>query len=263
MSENEAFYEPLGDGRYASTPATAGPWSPAFQHGGPVSGLIGRAFERHDPVAGTRVARVTVEILSPVPVAELQVNVRVVRPGKRIALLEGEITHEGRQVVRASAWRIMAAPSHLAPVSHAPDPPPLPGSTPPFGDWAGAHLDGYLSAMEWRPVEGAFDRPGPGTTWARARIPLVAGEPDTPLVRALTLADSASGIGGQLDYAKWLIINTDLTVALHRDPAGEWLCMAASLDASPGGSALCQATLADPSGECGRALQTLLVDEQT
>ncbi|WP_243716979.1 thioesterase family protein [Actinomadura darangshiensis] len=257
----EAFYRPLGGGRFASTPATAGPWSPGFQHGGPVSALIGRAFERHDPVPGTRVARVTVEILSPVPVAELDVNVRVVRPGKRIALLGGEITHEGRPVVRATAWRIMAAPAHLVPVVHGSAPPPLPDSPGPFGDWPGVHLDGYLSAMEWRLVRGAFGEPGPGTVWARPRIPLVAGEADTPLARTLTLADSASGIGSQLDLSKWMIINTDVTVALHRDPVGDWLCLDASLDASPGGSALCQGTLADRSGEFGRALQTLLVDE--
>lgn len=259
----EAYYEPLGDGRFASTAATAGPWSPGFQHGGPVSALVGRAFERHDPVPGTRIARVTVEILSPVPVAALDVGVRTVRPGKRVGLLEGEIVHEGRTVVRATAWRILEAPSSLEPVAHAAPPPPLPGSTPPFREWHGLHVDGYLAAMEWRPVEGSFGVPGPGTAWARSRIPLVAGEGDTPLVHALRLADSASGIGSQLDLSKWLIINTDLTVALHRDPAGEWLCMAASLDASPGGSALCQATLADPAGEFGRALQTMLVDERS
>lgn len=258
-----AYYEPLGDGRFTGTAATAGPWSPDFQHGGPVSALIGRAFERHDPVPGTRIARVTVEILSPVPVAALDVGVRVVRPGRRVSLLEGEIAHEGRTVVRATAWRIMAAPSHLEPVSHAPAPTPLPGSTPEFGTWHGLHVEGYLAAMEWRPVEGSFGEPGPGTTWARSRIPLVAGEGDTPLVHALRLADSASGIGSQLDLSKWLIINTDLTVALHRDPVGEWLCMAASLNADPGGSALCEATLADRSGDLGRALQTLLVDERS
>ncbi|GAA1835816.1 thioesterase family protein [Actinomadura chokoriensis] len=265
MSEDapaEAFYEPLGDDRFASTAATAGPWSPALQHGGPVSALIGRAFERHDPAPGTRVARVTVEILSPVPVAELRVAVRVVRPGRRVAHLEGEISHEGRTVVRATAWRILAAPSHLDSVVHAAPPPPLPDSTPPFEKWRDLHVGGYLSAMEWRLLDGGFGRPGPGTAWARSRVPLVAGETDTPLVRALTLADSASGVGSQLDLSKWLIINTDLTVALHRDPVGEWLCMAASLDASAGGSALCQATLADRSGEFGRALQTMLVDER-
>ncbi|WP_255269322.1 acyl-CoA thioesterase domain-containing protein [Actinomadura madurae] len=163
--------------------------------------------------------------------------------------------------MHATGWRILAAPSRLEPVVHAAAPPDLPGTPRPFGDWPGVHLDGYLSAMEWRIVHGAFGEPGPGTAWARSRVPLVPGEPDTPLVRALTLADSASGIGSQLDLAKWLIINTDVTVALHRDPAGEWLCLDASLDASRGGSALCHGTLADRSGEVGRVMQTLLVDE--
>ncbi len=52
MSEDApagAYYEPLGDGRFASTTATAGPWSPGFQHGGPVSALIGRASSATSP----------------------------------------------------------------------------------------------------------------------------------------------------------------------------------------------------------------------
>ncbi|MFB4297866.1 thioesterase family protein [Actinomadura sp. NTSP31] len=261
----EAFYEPLGgEGaggeRFASTRATAGPWSPSLQHAGPVAGLMGRAFERTEPMPGTRIARVTLEILSPVPIAELEITTRVVRPGRRIALLEGELTHEGRPVVRATAWRIRTAPAEVPGTVHAPAPPPLPDAGRTF---ATTHLNthGYLTAMEWRPVEGSFFQPGPGTTWARSRVPLVAGEPDTPLVRALVLADSASGVGSQLDVSKWLIVNTDLTVALHRDPVGEWLCMAASLSVSPQGGALCEATLADGDGEFGRVLQTMIVDE--
>ncbi|MFI0452813.1 thioesterase family protein [Actinomadura sp. 6N118] len=276
-----AFYEPLGDGRFAGTPATAGPWAPEFQHAGPVSALLGRAFERHDPRPGGRVGRVTVEILGPVPVAPLRVTTRVARPGKRVALLEGELSHEGRAVARATAWRIAAAPEGLEPIENAPMPPPPPlsgwppplsGSAPPlpgsapapalFEGWAGMHLDGYLSSMEWRFVRGSFSQPGPGEVWARAKIPLVAGEADTPLVRTLVLADSASGVGSQIDFAKWLVINTDLTVALHRDPVGEWLFMSARLHASPGGSALAESTLADASGSYGRGLQTLLVDTQ-
>ncbi|MDL4814714.1 thioesterase family protein [Actinomadura opuntiae] len=261
----QAFYEPLGAGRaggerFASTRATAGPWSPAQQHAGPVAGMMGRAFERTDPAPGARIARVTLEILSPVPVAELEITTRVVRPGRRIALLEGELTHEGRPVVRATAWRIRRAPAEVPGMVHAPAPPPLPGEGPAF-EPTDLHTHGYLSAMEWRLVEGTFFEPGPGTTWARSRVPLVAGEPDTPLVRALVLADSASGVGSQLDVSKWLIVNTDLTVALHRDPDGEWLCMGASVSVSPQGGALCEATLSDGHGEFGRVLQTMIVDE--
>ncbi|MEW2359613.1 thioesterase family protein [Spirillospora sp. NPDC029432] len=257
----DAFYEPLGGGRFASTPATAGPWSPGLQHGGPVSALIGRALERHDPVPGTRIARVTVEILRPVPVAPLEAAVRTVRPGRRVSLLEGELSHEGRPVVRATAWRIAAAPAGVERSDHTPAAPPLPAAASALDGWESAHLDGYLSAMEWRLSEGRFGKPGPGGTWARSRVPLVAGEEDTPLVRTLTLADSMSGIGSQLDLAKWLIINTDMTVALHRDPVGEWLFMRASVNVDPNGSALAQATLADTAGAVGRGLQTMLVDD--
>ncbi|GAA4057429.1 thioesterase family protein [Actinomadura miaoliensis] len=257
----ETFYEPLDEDRFASTPATAGPWSPGFQHGGPVSALLGRAFERHDPVPGTRIARVTVEILVPVPVAPLRVSVRTVRPGRRVSLLEGELFHEGRPVARATGWRIAAAPDHVEPTDHAPAPPPLPATSQAVTAWPEAYVDGYLSAMEWRYTEGSFTGRGPGRTWARPRVPLVTGQADTPLVRALVLADSASGVGAQLDFAKLLVINTDVTVALHRDPVGEWICMDARVHASPHGSALAQASLADPSGEFGHVLQTLLVDE--
>ncbi|WP_030168734.1 thioesterase family protein [Spirillospora albida] len=257
-----AFYESLGGGAFAATPATGGPWSPAFQHAGPVAGLIGRAFERHDPVLGTRVARVTLEILGPVPVAELRVDVRTVRPGKRVALLEAELSHEGRPVVRATAWRTLRAPGHVPTVVHAPAPPAFPESPTDFGAWDGAHMDGYLSAMEWRLAEGTFLGPGPGTVWARSRVPLVAGEEDSPLVRALVLSDSASGIGSQLDLAKWQIVNTDLTVSLHRDPAGGWLCLSGAVHVSGGGSGLCEGRLADASGPFGLVTQTMFVDEQ-
>ena len=49
---SEAFYEPLGGGRFASTAHTAGPWDPASQHAGPPAALLGRALERCDPRAG-------------------------------------------------------------------------------------------------------------------------------------------------------------------------------------------------------------------
>ncbi|MEU5885110.1 thioesterase family protein [Spirillospora sp. NPDC047279] len=254
-----AFYEPLGDGGFGSTPATAGPWSPEFQHAGPVSALFGRAFERHDPAPGTRVARVTVELLGPVPVAPLHVATRVVRPGKRVALLEAELAHEGRTVARATAWRVAAAPAGLETIEDGPVPELPETGPPPFAGWEAMNLDGYLSAMEWRFVRGTFGKPGPGEVWARARGPLVAGEEDTPLVRALVLADSASGVGSEIDFSRWLVINTDLTVALHRDPVGEWLFMSARLQSAPGGCALAESRLADSAGTVGQGLQTLLV----
>jgi hypothetical protein len=71
----ESFYRDLGRGHYESTPATAGPWNPKTQHGGPPSALLGHAIQQHEPREGLRIARMTVEILRPVPVSRLLVNV--------------------------------------------------------------------------------------------------------------------------------------------------------------------------------------------
>ena len=80
----EAFYEPLGGGRFRSTEHTAGPWDVRSQHAGPPAALLGRALEATDPREGTLLARVTFEILGPVPVAEVEVESRVARPGRTV-----------------------------------------------------------------------------------------------------------------------------------------------------------------------------------
>lgn len=259
---SEAFYRELGHGRYESSPSTAGPWSPKTQHGGPPSALIGRALEQHAPRPGFRIARMTLELPRPVPVADLQVKVRTVRSGARAELLEGEITSDGQPVLLARAWRMIASPDDTPQLRPEPGPPPLPGPQSPH-TMTGAYLDGYIAAMEWRFEPGkGFDVTGPGTAWARQRIPLVSGQPDTPLTRALALADSSWAIAFELDYRARLVINTDVTLALHREPIGEWLCVRSATTASPGGSGMALGQLDDTAGDCGRILQTLLVSER-
>jgi hypothetical protein len=255
----DAFYRDLGDGCYESTAATAGPWSARTQHGGPPSALIGRAMETWEARQGLRIARMTIEIPRPVPVGELTVRVRVVRSGGRAELLEGEIASDGQPVLLARAWRVVISPTDTPRLWPAPGPPPRPGPQPPHG-MAGAHLGGYISAIEWRFPDGkGFDSRGPGVVWARQRIPLLAGEPDTPLTRVLTLADSSWAVAFELDHMRQLVINTDVTVALHREPVGEWLCMRSATAASPDGSGLAFGEVHDSSGDCGRILQTLLI----
>jgi hypothetical protein len=259
---SDAFYLPTADPRrFAATKHTEGPWSPGLQHAGPPSALVGRAIERTpSSISGpVRVSRLTVEILGPVPVAELTVRTDVARPGRSVELVEAELLADDRPVLRARAWRMRSTrielPAEAVPVPQAP--PPLPAETAPFTD--PAWQVGYLMAVEWRFVEGHFEQLGPATVWARQRIPLVAGEEPSPLQRAALLADSGNGLSRLLDVARWWFINTELTLHLHRQPAGEWLCVRAWTTVAEDGHGLAETVLSDRSGPVGRGAQALMV----
>jgi hypothetical protein len=254
---NQAFYEPAGPGRYRATPATAGPWSADAEHGGPPSALAARELERHEPDEGMRLARVSIDILRPVPVRELEIRTRTVRPGKRVALLEAVIAAGGQDVLVARGWRI--ATSDAAPAigknSSVPELPAT-GRPPRF---EGGYVDGYLSAIEWRFATGRFDEPGPCQVWARPRIPLLAGEDLSPACRTLLVADSGSGVSMVLDPTKYIFINVDLTVILHRDPVGDFVLLDAESTMGGTGTGLAETQLADTAGVFGTGVQTLFV----
>jgi len=255
-----AFYLPLGDGRFTSTPHTAGPWSTTTQHLGPPSALLVRALEELPTSAPMQLARVTMEILGPVPVAELTVTAAVERPGRSVELLRAELSHAGRTVVRCSAWRIVCSVDRPDAVgADDPLPPPSDGvAMPRPEDW----LPGYLDAMEWSTLEGDLDTPGPAKVWARQRIPLIAGEEPSGLQRLLTVADSGNGVSSRLNPRKWLFINSELTVHVYRVPTGEWIALDATTVIGPNGVGSAFSVLHDESGPVGRGAQALLLRRQ-
>lgn len=101
-----AFYLPSGDNRFESTEHTAGPWSPDSQHFGPPAALITRAMEALPSAQPAMIARITIEILGPVPLETLTVQAEVERPGKSVELLTAEMSAGNRVVARARAWRM-------------------------------------------------------------------------------------------------------------------------------------------------------------
>jgi hypothetical protein len=173
-------------------------------------------------------------------------------------MLETVLEADGQEVAHARGWRI-ALPGGPLPVTAESAPPPIPDEQP-GPTFAGANLDGYLTEIDWRFVEGvSFDTPGPAVVWARPRLTLVAGEETTPMCRALLVSDSGSGVSAVLDATKFMFINVDLTVVLHRDPVGEWLLLDAATTIGDQGAGLTQTTLSDQDGHCGAAVQTLMV----
>ena len=252
-----SFFEPLGPGTYRATEAAAGPWSPDAQHGGPPSALAARELERHEPMENARLARVAVDILRPIPVGVLTSRTRMVRPGKRVALLETVLAADGQDVLVARGWRLATYAS--APVVGTGDRLPEIPSEGPVSRFPGGHHEGYLSEIDWRFVSGSFSESGPCLAWVRPRIPLLPGEELSAMCRTVLVADSGSGVSMVVDPLHYTFMNVDLTVILQRDPVGEFVLLDAQTTMGGTGTGLAETRLADTSGVVGSCLQTLVV----
>jgi hypothetical protein len=254
---NDAFFEPLDDNVFRPTKWTRGPWGPTSQHGGPPAALLGRAIENVNDRSDLSVARIVFDILRPVPIEPLRVQVEVVRPGRSVELVEASLSANGTEVMRASAWRIHAEERDLEPT--APEPPPAgPEGGVPLAPFETGY-EGYLQAMEWKFVGGAFLESGAATAWMRMRIPLIPGEEPSPLARVLTAVDSASGISSAVDFGTWLFVNPDLSVYLSRLPEGEWICLDAVTTIEKRGIGLATSSISDRGGRIGRSMQSLFI----
>lgn len=252
----DSFFIPGATG-FLATEATRGPWDEGHQHAGPPAGLVGRALEGFQTRDDARVVRVTLEILRPVPIAEIEVAVSLARPGKRVELLEAMATSGGEAILKARAWRMRTAALGLDRSSLDPLPGPEHGRFEPF--FAGVAEVGYHTHMDWRFLRGSFREPGPAVAWLRMNVPLVPGEEPSPLVRVLVAADSGNGVSCALDPRDYVFVNTDLNVFLHRVPEGEWIGMDSKTILDPSGVGLADTVLHDRRGPVGRALQSLYV----
>jgi hypothetical protein len=256
----DALFELDGD-RAIPHRIARGPWSDDAQHGGPPAALLARAVERADPGPASFVARLTVELLRPVPLRPLTVETRTLRPGRKVQWLEATLRADDTEVARARALRLRVDPGLALPV---PEPEPLP--IPPPADGTPHDIEfpqasvGFWQAMELRVTSGSFVDIGAATIWFRLLAPVVAGEEPTALQRVAAAADFGNGVSNVLERGRYLFINPDLTVYLHRLPVGEWVALEARTHAEAAGVGLADSALFDEWGRIGRSLQSLLVD---
>ena len=254
----------LADGELFLPSAHArGPWDPDALHGGAPAALMTRAFERQQPGAEMPIARLGFELLRPVPSTALAITTRIVRPGRRVQELAGEI-HAGDQLIcRAGALRVQPVPDELPAGAFAQaDAEAMPA--PETAEPTRFALDGSdgpsfaASAMEMRWLD---DRraPGPARVWMRLRHPLLPGEQISPTARAAATADFGNGVSAVLPFDRFLFINADLSLHLQRPPRGEWIGLQARTLLLPGGTGLAESVLHDLDGPFGRAFQTLVV----
>ena len=265
MPEPESLFEPV-EGGWVPTDYSRGPWTPKALHGGPVAALLAGETERRgdeDSDVAWLPARLSIELLRPVPVSPLRVDSAVYRPGRKVQLVDAALrTADGTEVATARLLRVREE-DIPAPVTTGDQVPPVHPETlaanPSRYDYDAFHSHG----VEHRFAVGTFDQLGPASDWIRLRVPVVPGAAPTPLQRVAAAADFGNGVSRVADFMALTFINPDLTIHLHRPPAGEWVCIEAQTWMEERGLALAESRLWDTRGPLGRSLQSLLIDRRT
>jgi uncharacterized protein YjiS (DUF1127 family) len=238
-------------------PAAGGPWDEALQHGSAPVALIAWATERIESAAPMRIARLTVDLLRPVPVAPLELRSMVLRQGRKIQRAQITLLAQGVEVVRASVLRLRCGSPPES--GAAPLDVPTPDAScelPPDQRLPCPFLEGVAARL----AQG--QRPGPAAMWFRFLRPIVEGAATSPAMRAAMAGDFCNGVSSPLDFRQWSFVNADLSVSLARLPVGEWILVNAETWIGPDGGAIAAARLGDETGYFGRAVQTLLIERR-
>src|SRR5579883_2679983 len=103
----EAIFR-VEDDRVLVGPNAAGPWDPRMQHGAAPASLAVWAAERIATPSEMRIARVTIDLMRPVPLAPLTVETEVLRQGRKIQLCAVRLKADGVLVVAATVLKVRA-----------------------------------------------------------------------------------------------------------------------------------------------------------
>lgn len=238
-----------------------GPWSADTLQGSAYGGVLVRALEQEGAAPDMMLARLSFDLWRPVTREPLTPSVTVLREGRKARTVEASLAQGGKPVARCTAvlLKTEAAASPPGVVTKAPAAGPEAGrSIPPHvRNWSP-----FFTGIETRVVAGDLLEPGPASAWFNLQRPLVAGEPNSPCVHAVSAADLASGISAIVDLRVWTFINADLTLVFWRVPEIPWILLEAETFAGNAGTGVAHGRLSDARGPFGVCAQTLLFDRR-
>lgn len=252
----EPFFTLDGNVAYPSR-HTSGPWDENAQHGGAPTALIAWWADRLPAPAPMHLARLTVDLMRPVPIAPLEIRTAMLREGRQIQLASISLHAGGKEVTRATALRIRAldvdTPLDVRPPPQRWKPPEESQRIESFA------RAGLAQSLDVRLADGRFRDKNAPPIWFRNHRPFIGGHETTPLISAAIVADFCNGMSGALDWEKWTFINADLTVHFARPPQGEWMMLEATAWIGKDGRGTAFGALSDTQGAFGRATQSLVI----
>jgi hypothetical protein len=95
------------EGSVARTSALAGgPWNPELQHGSAPASLVSWIAEQVPTASPMNAARLTLDLMRPLPIAPLEFKTEILREGRKIQLVGVTLFAGGNEVVRASILKM-------------------------------------------------------------------------------------------------------------------------------------------------------------
>jgi hypothetical protein len=252
-----AYFERLDEGRFRATGEVSGAWRVEEQHIAPALGLLAHEVLRdHERRRDDRLllSRVSYDLLGTVPVAEMEIDVQVVRPGRTIELVESRLTHGGRTIVRLRAWLLQ--PRDTDEISGSPFEPLPPPEELAVWDPTSVWPGGFIASVELRRDQV---EPGRARFWVRPRTPLLDGEPVSALAAYVGVLDIANGMTVREDPRVVAFPNVDLTAHFFTEPRGEWVGFDTRVSFGPTGLGLTSSVVHDVHGPVGTLNQSLTV----
>jgi hypothetical protein len=258
----EPFLYRDGD-QFVPTRQACGFWGPPDNfHARVVIGLFAREIERAHGAPDLQPTRLTVDLYRMPDLSAVTVDVRPIREGRRIKVIEAELFQNGKSHARAACQFLMRTEQPANPIwSPPPWSVPAPEDVPPPDE-------PFTTKWEMRPIlpagvqlAGSLRSAGQRRTWLREVRPLIGGEAHTPFSRIATGVDytsptAHSAVEG-LDF-----INSDVTLYLAREPVGEWIGYEVANHQSFEGVAVGGCSLYDTRGPVGFSSCAALVQKR-
>jgi len=255
-----AYFTRSGDDWFVPTEHSRGPWHPDLCHAGPVMALVVRAVENlvHDQ----QLARVTAEILRPIPMAGFSVRASLLHRGRSVSRTAAEVFDDDHVYIRAYAAHIRKGDLGDVPTADIDAPEFSASAEGPFG--LGQIPHGQLwfgTSVECRYAPGSEPSAGgPTTMWMRTKVPILPDEEPSPFQKLSPLADCANGVSSNAQLATFSFVNVDLSLSVLREPVGDWFASQATSFWQPNGIGQTDARLFDTQGVVGLASQSVILD---
>lgn len=247
----DAFFHRNGEA-FAPTPHARGPWVEDSLHGRMISGLVGHLLDTHYSDPDFNLTRMTLDYVRPTRYDDVTIKATPIREGSRTRLIAAAVYIRGEEVAQARAMflrqgEVPEGEIWTTPSSSIPRPNELPSPTPEGTNSTALAWDSRIVSGR---TEGVTER---RVLWQRPLIPLVAGSETGPLALTGIVAD---GTNPQANSgARGLVyINSDLSLYMHRPPAGEWICLEVTGHQADRGIAVGTATFHDLDGPFGQAI---------